>query len=102
MQFFEPASGLARSAAAYRDGVVMSRSAVVAGVAAVVATVLALCVPGTALALPGPHRADGHYVYTCVAVRDRAKADAGKICINAFMNPQDQEWHFGIGAAGTV
>lgn len=72
----------------------MSRSAVVAGAVAVVATVLALCVPGTALARPNSHRADGHYVYTCVTVRDRAKHDSGKICINAFMNPRDQESHF--------
>jgi hypothetical protein len=65
-----------------------------AGVAAAVATVLAFCIPGTALAGSGPHRAAGHYVYTCVRVRDRAKDDTGQICINAFMNPSDLEFHF--------
>jgi len=73
------------------DGVVVSRSALVAPIAAVVVTVLAVCLPGTALALPSAHRADGHYVYTCLTVRDRAKGDVGKICINAFMDPYDQE-----------
>jgi hypothetical protein len=68
----------------------MHRSAVVAGVAVVVA----LCMPGTALAQPGPHRTAGHVLYTCLTVRDRARHDSGRICINAFMNPHDQEFHF--------
>jgi hypothetical protein len=72
----------------------MTRSAVVAGVAAAVAIVLALCVPGTALASAGPHRPAGHYVYTCLKVRDSAKHDTGRICINAYMNPNDVEFHF--------
>ncbi len=71
----------------------MSRSAMAAGVAAV-ATVMALCLPGTALARTGPHRDSGHNVYTCVRVRDRAFNDTGRICINAFMNPHDQEFHY--------
>lgn len=72
----------------------MSRSAVVAGVAGAVAIVFALCLPGTAVATSGPHRTAGHYVYTCVKVHDRAKDDTGQICINAYMNPADLEFHF--------
>jgi hypothetical protein len=71
----------------------MSRSAVVGAVIAAVLTVLA-CVPGTALARTGPRRAAGHYVYTCVKVRDRAKGDTGQICVNAYMNPADLEFHY--------
>ncbi len=77
----------------------MSRSALAVGVAAVVASVLALCVPGTARAIAGPHRYDVHYVYTCVTVRDRARHDTGKICISAFINPRDLEWHFRANAS---
>jgi hypothetical protein len=72
----------------------MSRSAVVGGVAAAAAIVLALCLPGTALATSRPYRAAGHYVYTCVKVHDRAKDDTGQICVNAYMNPADMEFHF--------
>jgi hypothetical protein len=78
----------------YPIGAVMSRSAVVAGIATAVVTFLALCLPGTALASPSSHRFAGHYVYTCVKVRDRAKHDTGRICINAYMNPSDLELHY--------
>jgi len=55
----------------------MSRSAVVASVAGAVVIIIAICLSGTALAASGPHRATGHYVYTCVKVHDRAKNDTG-------------------------
>jgi hypothetical protein len=72
----------------------MSRSAVAASVAGAVVIIFAMCLPGTALATSGPHRAQGHYVYTCVKVRDRAKNDTGQICVNAYMNPADLEFHY--------
>jgi hypothetical protein len=72
----------------------MSRSAVVASIAGAVVVICAICLPGTALAASGPHRATGHYVYTCVKVHDRAKKDTGQICVNAYMNPADLEFHY--------
>lgn len=69
----------------------MSRSARVVGIAGAVVTALAVGLPGAALASPASPRADGHYVYTCLTVRDRALGDVGKICVNAFMNPYDRE-----------
>ena len=72
----------------------MTKSAAVVGIATIIAMIAAFFLPGTAVATSTRDNLPRHVIYRCVTVRDRAKSDTGKICINAFMNPLDEEWHF--------